>query len=151
MQFSMSMTLPVAPDKVWNTLIEVARISECIPGCENVEEIERLASYKAVMKQKIGPFKIEVPADIVVESLTEPSHVRTRASGRDKFTGTRLAVLLDVTLLSQDSGSGSTLDVRAEVDVQGRLASLGLGVIKRRAEQNFEEFEQRLKTMLEAC
>ncbi|WP_245303764.1 CoxG family protein [Pseudorhodoplanes sinuspersici] len=147
----MSMTLPAAPADVWNTLTEVARVSQCIPGCEDVEEIERLSSYKAIMKQKIGPFKIEVPADIIVESLTEPSHVRTRASGRDKFTGTRLAVVLDVRLMPQEEGGGSTLDLQAEVDVQGRLASLGFGIIKRRADQNFEEFEQRLKTMLEAC
>ncbi len=98
MEFNMSMVVPTAPAELWNTLIDVARISACIPGCENVEEIERLATYKATVKQKIGPFKVEVPADIVVRSMTEPSHVRTRATGRDKFTGTRLAVVLDVTV-----------------------------------------------------
>lgn len=150
MQFSMTMALPAAPAELWNTLTDVARISQCIPGCENVEEIERLATYKATVKQKIGPFKIEVPADIVVESVTEPTHVRTRATGRDKFTGTRLAVILDVTVTPLD-GAGSTLNVEAQVDVQGRLASLGMGIIKRRADQNFEEFEQRLKAVMEAC
>ncbi len=150
MQFSMTMALPAAPAELWKTLTDVARISQCIPGCENVEEIERLATYKATVKQKIGPFKIEVPADIIVESVTEPSHVRTRATGRDKFTGTRLAVILDVTVTPLD-GAGSTLNVEAQVDVQGRLASLGMGIIKRRADQNFEEFEQRLKAVMEAC
>lgn len=150
MQFSMSMVLPAAPAQLWDTLTEITRISQCIPGCEDVEEVERLAVYKALMKQKVGPFKIEVPADIVVESFTEPSHVRTRATGRDKFTGTRLAVVLDVVVTPRE-GEGSTLDLQAEVDVQGRLASLGFGIIKRRADQNFEEFEQRLKKMLEAC
>jgi carbon monoxide dehydrogenase subunit G len=127
----------------------VPRISSCIPGCDNVEEIERLVTYKATVKQKIGPFKIEVPADIVVESITEPSHVRTRATGRDKFTGTRLAVVLDVTVTPQDAGS--TFAVEAKVDVQGRLASMGFGVIKRRVDQNFEEFEKKLKDMLGAA
>ncbi len=41
--------------------------SACIPGCENVEEIELFAIYKAMVKQKIGPFPVEVPADIVVD------------------------------------------------------------------------------------
>jgi carbon monoxide dehydrogenase subunit G len=145
----MTMALSAPPVELWKTLTDVARISQCIPGCENVEEIERLATYKAMVKQKIGPFKIEVPADIVVESVTEPSHVRTRATGRDKFTGTRLAVILDVTVMLD--GAGSTLNVEAQVDVQGRLASLGMGIIRRRADQNFEEFEQRLKAVMEAC
>lgn len=150
MEFNMSMVVPATPTQLWSTLLDVPRISGCIPGCENVEEIERLATYKATVKQKIGPFKIEVPADIVVESMMEPSHVRTRATGRDKLTGTRLAVILDVTVTPEGSGS-STFSVDATVDVQGRLATMGLGVIKRRVDQNFEEFEKRLKEMLGAA
>jgi carbon monoxide dehydrogenase subunit G len=149
MEFKMSMVVPATPAELWSTLLDVPRISSCIPGCDNVEEIERLETYKATVKQKIGPFKIEVPADIVVESITEPSHVRTRATGRDKFTGTRLAVVLDVTVTPQDAGS--TFAVEAKVDVQGRLASMGFGVIKRRVDQNFEEFEKKLKDMLGAA
>lgn len=149
MEFKMSMVVPASPAELWSTLLDVPRISSCIPGCDNVEEIERLATYKATVKQKIGPFKVEVPADIVVESLTEPSHVRTRATGRDKFTGTRLAVILDVTVTQEEFGS--TFAVDAKVDVQGRLATMGFGIIKRRVDQNFEEFEKKLKEMLGAA
>ena len=83
------------------------------------------------------------------KSVTEPSHVRTRATGRDKFTGTRLAVVLDVSVIPEDSGSKLAVD--AKVDIQGRLATMGLGVIKRRVDQNFEEFETRLKSLLGAA
>jgi uncharacterized protein len=146
-QFTMAMDLPGAPKDIWGVLTDVKRISECIPGCENVEEIDRLAAYKATVKQKIGPFKLEVPADIVVNSVIEPSQVGIRATGRDKITGTRLSVVLDVTITPQ--GQGSKLNVGAQLEVQGRLATLGLSVIKRRAEQNFQEFETRLRAILE--
>jgi carbon monoxide dehydrogenase subunit G len=146
MEFNMSMVVPAIPEELWKTLIDVPSISSCIPGCEDVKEIGRLETYKATVKQKIGPFKIEAPADIVVESVTEPSHVRTRATARDKFTGTRIAVVLDVNVTPE--GSGSKLAVDAKVDIQGRLATMGLGVIKRRVDQNFEEFETRLKNLL---
>jgi carbon monoxide dehydrogenase subunit G len=149
MEFKMSMVVPATPAELWSTLLDVPRISACIPGCDHVEEIERLATYKATVKQKIGPFKIEVPADIVVESITEPSHVRTRATGRDKFTGTRLVVVLDVTVMPEETGSIFSVD--AKVDVQGRLAAMGFGIIKRRVDQNFEEFEKKLKEMLDAA
>jgi len=146
MEFNMSMVVPATPAQLWNTLIDVPSISSCIPGCENVEEIERLVTYKATVKQKIGPFKLEVPADIVVESVSEPSNVRIRAIGRDKFTGTRLTAVLDVNVTPE--GSESTLAVDAKVDIQGRLATMGLGIIKRRVDQNFEEFEAKLKSLL---
>jgi carbon monoxide dehydrogenase subunit G len=149
MEFNMSMVVPATPAQLWNTLIDVPSISSCIPGCENVEEIERLATYKATVRQKIGPFKIEVPADIVVESVTEPSNVRIRAIGRDKFTGTRLTAILDVNVTLD--GSESTLAVDAKVDIQGRLATMGLGIIKCRVDQNFEEFEAKLKKLLGAA
>ncbi|SNT53173.1 Carbon monoxide dehydrogenase subunit G [Tardiphaga sp. OK246] len=149
MEFKMSMVVPATPAELWSTLLDVPRISACIPGCDHIEEIERLATYKATVKQKIGPFKIEVPADIVVESITEPSHVRTRATGRDKFTGTRLVVVLDVTVTPEEAGSIFSVD--AKIDVQGRLATMGFGIIKRRVDQNFEEFEKKLKEMLDAA
>jgi carbon monoxide dehydrogenase subunit G len=149
MEFNMSMVVPATPEELWKTLIDVPSISSCIPGCENVEEIARLESYRATVRQKIGPFKIEAPADIIVESVTETSHVRTRATARDKFTGTKIAVVLDVNVTSE--GSGSKLAVDAKVEIQGRLATMGLGVIKRRVDQNFEEFETRLKSLLGAA
>ena len=43
------------------------------------------------------------------------------------------------------------LDQVVELDVQGRLATMGFGVIKRRVDQNFEEFERRLKELLGAA
>jgi carbon monoxide dehydrogenase subunit G len=146
MEFNMSMVVPATPEELWKTLIDVPSISSCIPGCENVEEIARLESYRATVRQKIGPFKIEAPADIIVESVTETSHVRTRATARDKFTGTKIAVVLDVNVTSE--GSGSKLAVDAKVEIQG---TMGLGVIKRRVDQNFEEFETRLKSLLGAA
>jgi carbon monoxide dehydrogenase subunit G len=146
-QFTMSMDLAAAPEEMWSVLTDVKRISECIPGCENVQEIERLAVYKATVKQKIGPFKLEVPADIRVDEVVEPERVRMNAAGSDKFTGTRLSVVMDVTLASEEKGTRLTVD--AKLEVNGRLATLGMPMIKRRAEQNFQEFESRLQALLE--
>jgi carbon monoxide dehydrogenase subunit G len=146
-QFTMSMDLAAAPEEMWSVLTNVKRISECIPGCENVQEIERLAVYKATVKQKIGPFKLEVPADILVDEADEPARVRMHATGSDKFTGTRLSVVMDVTLVPEEKGT--KLKVDAQLEVNGRLATLGMPMIKRRAEQNFQEFESRLLALLE--
>jgi carbon monoxide dehydrogenase subunit G len=100
-----------------------------------------------VMKQKIGPFKLEVPAEITVEEHQEPDFVRARAFGKDKFTGTTMDVVLNVRLAP--SGGGSRLDVDATLQVAGRLASLGYAIIKKKAEENFAEFETRFRGQLE--
>ncbi len=142
MEFRMETRLPQPPQQVWMVMVDIARIAACIPGCEQVEELAPLAQYKAVMKQKIGPFKLEVPANITVADHREPAFVHARAAGKDKITRTNLAVDLRVDV-SPTLEAGSNLVVQAELQVAGRLASLGYSVIKKKAEENFAEFERR--------
>ncbi|MBX3513866.1 MAG: hypothetical protein KF826_16205 [Xanthobacteraceae bacterium] len=147
MDFSFEAVLPTTPDRIWTLMIDIERMAACIPGCEKIEEQERLKLYGAVMKQKIGPFKLEVPAQINVESYEEPSFVNAAATGKDKFTGTTLTVSLKVKVEPEGEGA-SKFSVNAQLAVAGRLASLGYSVIKKKAEENFVEFERRIKEQL---
>jgi carbon monoxide dehydrogenase subunit G len=148
MEFRMEAELPSSPAQVWLVMVDIGRMASCIPGCEQIEEREKLKLYSAVMKQKIGPFKLEVPAEIVVEEHQEPRHVRARAFGKDKITGTTLDIILNVEL-TPSAETGSRLDVHATLQVAGRLASLGYSIIKKKAEENFALFEARFRTQLE--
>lgn len=148
MDFRMEASLPSAPDKVWLVMVDIGRIATCVPGCEQVEEHEWLKRYSAVLKQKIGPFKLEVPAEIVVDEHEEPNFVRAHAVGKDKITKTTLTVRFDVKL-SPAGDTGSRLTVDADLQIAGRLASLGYSLIKKKAEENFAQFDQRLRAQLE--
>lgn len=147
MDFSFETSLPTTPNRIWTLMIDIERMAACIPGCEKIEQQEWLKSYSAVMKQKIGPFKLEVPAQINVENYEEPSYVNAAAIGKDKFTGTTLTVSLSVKVEPLDV-SASKFSVNAQLAVAGRLASLGYSVIKKKAEENFVEFERRIKEQL---
>lgn len=147
MDFSFETVLPTAPERVWTFIIDIERMAACIPGCESIQVQEVLKSYSAVMKQKIGPFKLEVPAQITVDSYEQPSFVNATATGKDKFTGTTLTVALRVNVEPVETAS-SKFTVNAELNVAGRLASLGYSVIKKKAEENFVEFERRIKEQL---
>jgi len=142
MDFAMSMPLPCAPQEIWPVLLDFRRIAGCIPGCEQVEEVAELAHYKAVLKQKIGPFKLEVPAEIFIDEMRANELVRARATGRDKFTGTNFTVNFEVILQAEPQ---SALNVQAGLQVAGRLASLGYSVIRKKADENFAEFSQQLQ------
>lgn len=143
----MDLTLPASRDSIWPIFFDVARIARLIPGCEQVEEKEPLTRYTAVMKQKIGPFKLEVPTEVTVEEIRSPERVRSRARGRDKFTGTTLDVLLDVSLATAEN-NGTRLTVDSTLQVAGRLAALGYPVVKKKTEEIFVEFEKRLRAEL---
>ena len=143
----MDLSLPASRESIWPIFFDVARIARLIPGCEQVEEKTPLALYSAVMKQKIGPFKLEVPTQVTVEDLLAPERVRSRARGRDKFTGTTLDVLLDV-ILAPAENNGTRLTVDSTLQVAGRLAALGYPVVKKKTEEIFVEFEKRLRAEL---
>lgn len=150
MNFRIDAQLPATAAQLWAIFFDVQRVAGLIPGCENVAELEPLKEYSAVMKQRIGPFKLEVPTRISVESYTVERSVALRAAGRDKFTGTTIDVRLKVDLDEQGEAAGKqcALALDAEMQVAGRLASLGYPIVKKRSEELFAEFERRLRAEL---
>ena len=143
--------IDVATDRgdVWTALVDFRRIAACVPGCEDVEELEPLARYRAVMKQRVGPFRVEAPLDITVDEMRAPESIRARAQGRDRLTGTSINATLRVTLAPL--GTGARLAFSTDLQVTGRLATLGYAVIRKRAEESFAEFARRLRASLEAA
>src|SRR6185437_243784 len=66
MDFRIEAQLPATAAQLWAVFFDVHRVAGLIPGCEAVEEVEPLKAYSAVMKQRIGIFKLEVPTRITV-------------------------------------------------------------------------------------
>ncbi|WBY00545.1 SRPBCC domain-containing protein [Ramlibacter tataouinensis] len=148
MEFRVEAAIPRPAADVWAVLVDIPTIASCIPGCEDVQERTRLADYSAVLKQKLGPFKVALPANIGVHEVSEPSWIKAVASGTEKFTGTRIDVTLKMDLRDTEPGQ-SLMVAECDMQVAGKLASLGYSVIKKKAEENFAEFRSRLLKVLE--
>lgn len=148
MDFRMEADLPFAPNRLWPIMLDIREMAGCIPGIESIEEKERLKAYSALMKQKIGPFKLEVPAEIVVEDFRELEFVIAQATGKDKFTGTTLRVNFNLRLEALEAEL-TRLAVQADLQIAGRLASLGHSMIKKKAQENFAEFEANFRKRLD--
>lgn len=148
MNFNIGGVVPATASQLWAIFFDVRQVADLIPGCEDVVEVEPLKEFSAVMKQKVGPFKLEVPTRIVVESHVPERQVRLRATGRDKRTATTIDVQMNVDLDDRGAGQGCRLDVDAQMQVAGRMASLGYPIIKKKSEELFAEFESRLRRKL---
>ena len=147
MQFEKSVEIQVAKEKVWNFIWDVDRFIACVPGCKDAKTIEIGKRYTATMVEKVGPFKVEFPTTIEVLESQELSHIKAQASGADNKIGSRMKIDLDVRL--QGEGENTTLSFTAGVDILGKLAALGHGIIKRKADQVLDEFAQAVKKQLE--
>jgi carbon monoxide dehydrogenase subunit G len=138
-----------APEQVWQFLWQVDRVAACIPGCSNVEVVEPQKAYRAVVSEKVGPFRVSFPLAIAVTEAEAPRHLRAEATGRDAKVASSLKANLDVTLAEPAPGK---TDVRllADISVLGKLGTLGQSVIIRKANDEMDRFAASLKQQLEA-
>lgn len=148
MQFEKEVEILVPREKVWNFIWDVDRFIACVPGCKEAKTIEEGKKYSATLVEKVGPFKVEFPTNIEVLERQELAHIKAQASGADNKIGSRMKIDLDVKLREQDNKT-TILGFVATVDILGKLAALGHGIIKRKADQVLDEFALAVKKRLE--
>lgn len=147
MRFEKEVAILAPREKVWNFIWDVDRFIACVPGCKEAKTIEAGKRYSATMVEKVGPFRVEFPTTIDVLEKDELSHIKAQASGADNKIGSRMKLELDVHL--REENNKTILGFVAGVDILGKLAALGHGMIKRKADQVLEEFAQAVKKQLE--
>jgi uncharacterized protein len=147
LQFQKEVAIAAPREKVWKFIWDVDRFIACVPGCKEAKTLEEGKKYSAIMVERVGPFKVEFPTTIEVLERDELSHIKAQASGADNKIGSRMKIDLDVHLSEQDNKT--VVSFVAGVDILGKLAALGHGIIKRKADQVLDEFAQAVKAKLE--
>jgi uncharacterized protein len=147
LQFQKEVEILAPREKVWQFIWDVDRFIACVPGCKEAKTIEPGKRYAATMVEKVGPFKVEFPTTIEVLEREELTRIKAQATGADNKIGSRMKLDLDVHL--REDGDKTILGFVAGVDILGKLAALGHGIIKRKADQVLDEFAQAVKTKLE--
>lgn len=147
MRFDKEVEISAPREKVWQFIWDVDRFIACVPSCREAKTIEEGRLYSATMVEKVGPFRVEFPTTIEVLEKEDLKRIKAQASGADNKIGSRMKIELDVTL--GERGNKTLLSFGANVDILGKLAALGHGIIKRRADQVLDEFAQAVKQRLE--
>ena len=138
--------LPVAPAEAWTALWDVPAVARCLPGCQDVQEIEPQHRYRATVKDKVGPFTVSITLDVTVNPSEAEHLLRVSATGRDSVLGSPVRMSMTACLTPAAGGSHLVLDGRAEVG--GKLAALGQAVIHRKTRDVLDTFARNLGTML---
>jgi len=146
--FARAVDLPIAVADAWRALWDVRGVARCLPGCQDVEEVEPQRRYRATVKDRVGPFSVAVLLDVAVESSEADRRLRIDATGRDSVLGSPVRMSLTARLTPEPAGgSRLTLDGRAEVG--GKLAALGQAVIHRKTRDVLDAFARQLGEMLQ--
>lgn len=125
--------------EAWTVLTDVQELSSWVGIVHETAEVDRLSKYTAVLQDRIGPFKLRADLDITVTVPEELGEIQVHASGRDRAVDTRLVI--DVTLRLFDGPNHRTrVQVDGKYQVTGKVAAMGAGIIRKKADQILEDF-----------
>jgi carbon monoxide dehydrogenase subunit G len=141
--FARTIDLPIAPEEAWTTLWDVPEIARCLPGCQDVQEVEPQRRYRATIKDRVGPFSVAIILDVAVESSAAERQLRIDATGRDSVLGSPVRMSLAAQLMPELAG-GSRLTLDGHAEVGGKLAALGQAVIHRKVRDVLDTFARQL-------
>lgn len=146
MKLNHSVGVPAKIDDVWKFLDNTQAVAECLPGAELTETIDR-DNYRGQVKISIGPLTMNYTGDVtVIERNDADYRMELNASGRDRRgSGTAKA---SVRLSLEPSGDETQMSVVSDLQLTGRVASLGRGV-QDVSNKLFAEFAQNLVAALD--
>ena len=132
-------SVPASPEKAWKTMTDVPTLVSWVALLKDAQTISELEKYTAVLQDKIGMFSMKADLDITVAEYSEPDFITVHASGEDRQVASRIAVEVTVRLVPTDDG-GTLVSVKGTYEVSGRVATLGSGTIKKKADRVLNDF-----------
>jgi uncharacterized protein len=147
MKFEQTMALPADPDRVWDFVMDVRAVADCIPGIENVEPLGN-DRYRMTVKVKVGPIALTLQSEIaIVERDAARRTARMRLDAADKRVGG--AVKASMAMRLEPAADGTALLVETDAQVMGRIGDFGQPMIRRKADQMLQEMAQNVRRSLE--
>lgn len=143
--------------EAWRLLRDTKRLANLMPGVEGVTSENGDGGtagaaperHLADVAEKVGPFRLKLKLAVTILRADEPSLIEAELSGADAKRENRLSGTLRAEL--KDRGPAATLlSMDASVEVIGKLAALGAAPIRKKADELFEQFIQRLKGEFQA-
>ena len=143
MKLERSLVVPTSREKLWDLLMDVARVGRCFPGVEQVtaQDDQR---YEGMMRVRVGPVSLNMAGTIIVlEQDRERWHASMRLEGTDRRIGgsVRGSMQLDLT---ERSPVETELQISSDVSFLGKLGELGQPIIRRKADSVIKEFASNL-------
>src|SRR5262245_53064022 len=145
MDLEHSFTIPVPPEQAWKALLDVERIAPCMPGA-TVESVDGDVVAGRI-KVKVGPVTMTYAGTArFVERDEQARTVTLEASGKE----TRGAGTASATIRSalQDEGGQTKVVVQTTMNVTGRPAQFGRGVMAEVGSRIIERFATNLAALL---
>lgn len=140
-----SVSQPV--DRAWAVITDLERVAPCLPGAALLDVDGD--DYRGAVKIKVGPVTAQYEGIArFAERNDAAHHAVLRAEGRDVRGQGNAAATIDLKLT--DMGSGTQVTIDTHLELAGRVAQFGRGVIADVSGKLIGQFATRLEEEMAA-
>lgn len=146
MTFEQTLSLPAPPDRVWRFVMDVPSVAKCMPGVESVEPLGD-DRYRATVKIRVGPIGLTMQSEIRIVERDEAARTASLlVEGADKRVGGQVKATMTMHL--EPAPEGTSMQVKTEAQVMGRIGDFGQPVIRKKADQMLQEVGANMRAAL---
>ena len=147
MELDHSFTVPVPPDRAWDVLLDVEKIAPCMPGA-TVEEFDGEVVTGRI-KVKVGPVSLTYRGTAkFIERDPAGRVVVVEASGKESRGAGTASATIRSALEPESSGEATKVTIHTTMNVTGRPAQFGRGVIVEVGGKLVEKFAENLAQLI---
>ena len=142
MEFQNEFDVEAPIDEVYSAMLDLERVAPAMPGAEVLEKTDD-DHYKVAIKVKVGPISMQYKGDVeVVDKDPEAHSAKLKVQAREaRGQGTASA---DVDMKLDEAGGGTHGQMTANVQLAGRAAAMGRGVIQDVSAKLVDQFANNL-------
>ena len=142
MKIEDSFRVEVPVEEAWKVLLDLERIAPCLPGAQ-LTEVEG-DEYRGTVKIKVGPITAQYKGVAKIEEADEANRrVVLQAEGRDTRGQGNASATVVATLVGE--GAGTTVNIDTDLNITGKVAQFGRGVMADVSSKLLGQFADNLK------
>jgi carbon monoxide dehydrogenase subunit G len=147
MEMDHSFTVPVPPSQAWDVLLDVERIAPCMPGA-TVEEFDGEVVTGRI-KVKVGPVSLTYRGTAkFTERDPDAWVIVLEASGKETRGAGTASATVRASLEPESSGQATKASMHTTMNVTGRPAQFGRGVMVEVGGKLVEQFARNLAQLI---
>ena len=146
MEFHNEFDVEAPIDEVYSAMLDLERVAPAMPGAEVLEKTDD-DHYKVAIKVKVGPISMQYRGDVeVVDKDPEAHSARLKEQAREARGQGTASAAVDMRL--DEKGEVTHGQMTANVQLAGRAAAMGKGVIQDVSAKLVDQFANNLGSML---
>ncbi|MEU0514116.1 SRPBCC family protein [Amycolatopsis sp. NPDC006125] len=145
MRLDHEFTVPAPPAEVWKAVTDPERVAPCMPGA-TLTKVEG-ETFTGTVKVKLGPISLLYKGSgEFLETDEQARRIVIKASGKDSRGAGTAAATVTVTLSEENGGTKGS--VATDLNVTGRPAQFGRGMISEVGGKILDQFATNLADRL---